>query len=43
MRLDELYLWCLADAAAPRYVGALKLVADGSEVPSARCDTGPNI
>ena len=29
MRLDELYLWFLADPAMPRYVGALKLVSAG--------------
>lgn len=32
MRLDDLYLWFLADPAAPRYVGALKLVAAGKGV-----------
>jgi serine/threonine-protein kinase HipA len=31
MRLDDLYLWCLADST-PRYVGALKLVAAGKGV-----------
>jgi len=32
MRLDELHLWLLVDPAAPRYVGALKLVAAGKGV-----------
>jgi len=32
MRLDDLHLWYLADPAAPRYVGALKLVAAGKGV-----------
>jgi serine/threonine-protein kinase HipA len=32
MRLDDLYLWYLADPAAPRYVGALKLVSAGKGV-----------
>jgi serine/threonine-protein kinase HipA len=32
MRLDDLYLWFLADPAAPRYVGVLKLVAAGKGV-----------
>lgn len=32
MRLDDLYLWYLADPAEPRYVGALKLVAAGKGV-----------
>lgn len=32
MRLDDLYLWYLADPGAPRYVGALKLVAAGKGV-----------
>lgn len=32
MRLDELHLWFLANPAAPRYVGALKLVAAGKGV-----------
>jgi serine/threonine-protein kinase HipA len=32
MRLDDLYLWYLADPALPRYVGALKLVAAGKGV-----------
>lgn len=32
MRLDELYLWYLGNPAAPRYVGALKLVAAGKGV-----------
>ncbi len=32
MRLDDLYLWYLGDPAAPRYVGALKLVAAGKGV-----------
>jgi serine/threonine-protein kinase HipA len=32
MRLDDLFLWCLADPAVPRYVGALKLVAAGKGV-----------
>ena len=31
MRLDDLYLWYLADPE-PRYVGALKLVASGKGV-----------
>lgn len=32
MRLDDLYLWYLGDPAAPRYIGALKLVAAGKGV-----------
>ena len=32
MRLDELYLWYLADPAAPRHIGVLKLVAAGKGV-----------
>ncbi len=32
MRLDDLYVWFLADPVAPRYVGALKLVAAGKGV-----------
>ncbi len=32
MRLDDLYLWYLGDPAAPRHVGALKLVAAGKGV-----------
>lgn len=32
MRLDDLYLWHLGDPAAPRYVGALKLVSAGKGV-----------
>src|SRR5512137_655286 len=32
MRLDELYLWYLGNPAAPRYVGALRLVAAGKGV-----------
>ena len=32
MRLDDLYLWYLGAPAAPRYVGALKLVAAGKGV-----------
>lgn len=32
MRLDELHLWYLGDPAAPRYVGALRLVAAGKGV-----------
>jgi serine/threonine-protein kinase HipA len=32
MRLDDLHLWYLGDPAAPRYVGALKLVAAGKGV-----------
>lgn len=32
MRLDDLFLWHLGDPAAPRYVGALKLVAAGKGV-----------
>ena len=32
MRLDELYLWYLADPAQPRYVGALNLVSAGKGV-----------
>jgi len=32
MRLDDLYLWYLADPTTPRYVGALKLVAAGKGV-----------
>lgn len=32
MRLDELHLWYLQDPAAPRYVGALRLVAAGKGV-----------
>lgn len=32
MRMDDLYLWYLADISAPRYVGALKLVAAGKGV-----------
>lgn len=32
MRLDELHLWYLGDPAAPRHVGALKLVAAGKGV-----------
>ncbi|MDD4887744.1 MAG: HipA domain-containing protein [Thiomonas sp.] len=32
MRLDDLYLWYLGDPAAPRYVGALRLVSAGKGV-----------
>lgn len=32
MRLNELYLWFLADPSKPRYVGALNLVAAGKGV-----------
>lgn len=32
MRLDDLHLWYLGNPAAPRYVGALKLVAAGKGV-----------
>lgn len=32
MRLDDLFLWYLADPATPRYVGALKLVSTGKGV-----------
>lgn len=32
MRLDDLYLWCLENPAAPGYVGALKLVTAGKGV-----------
>lgn len=32
MRLDDLHLWYLEDPAAPRYVGALRLVAAGKGV-----------
>ncbi|GAB4090354.1 type II toxin-antitoxin system HipA family toxin [Hydrogenophaga soli] len=32
MRLDDLYLWYLANPHTPRYVGALKLVAAGKGV-----------
>lgn len=32
MRLDDLYLWYLADPAAPRYIGKLKLVSAGKGV-----------
>ncbi len=32
MRLDDLYLWYLENPAAPRYVGALKLVSAGKGV-----------
>lgn len=32
MRLDDLYLWYLANPAAPRYVGALRLVSAGKGV-----------
>jgi serine/threonine-protein kinase HipA len=32
MRLDDLHLWYLADPAAPRHVGALRLVAAGKGV-----------
>lgn len=32
MRLNELYLWFVADPAKPRYVGALNLVAAGKGV-----------
>ena len=32
MRLDDLHLWFLGDPAAPRYVGALRLVAAGKGV-----------
>lgn len=32
MRLDNLYLWFLADPVMPRYVGALKLVSAGKGV-----------
>ncbi len=32
MRLDDLYLWFLGEPAAPRYVGALKLVSAGKGV-----------
>lgn len=39
MRLDELHLWFLGDPSKPRYVGALRLVADGKGV-SLRYDRG---
>jgi serine/threonine-protein kinase HipA len=32
MKHDKLYLWYLADPAAPRYVGALRLVDAGKGV-----------
>lgn len=32
MRLDELYLWHLADPASPRYIGQLRLVDSGKGV-----------
>ena len=32
MRLDDLHLWYLGEPAAPRYVGALQLVAEGKGV-----------
>lgn len=32
MRLDDLYLWHLAEPAAPRYVGTLKLVSAGKGI-----------
>jgi serine/threonine-protein kinase HipA len=32
MRLDDLYLWYLADPATPRYIGELKLVSAGKGV-----------
>lgn len=32
MRLDDLYLWHLAEPSAPRYVGMLKLVSAGKGV-----------
>ena len=32
MRFDDLYVWYLADLDAPRYVGAIKLVAEGKGV-----------
>lgn len=32
MRLDDLYLWHLADPTTPRYIGALKLVSAGKGV-----------
>ena len=32
MRLDDLALWYLGDPAAPRYIGALKLIAAGKGV-----------
>lgn len=32
MRLDDLHLWFLGDPAKPRYVGMLRLVADGKGV-----------
>ena len=32
MRLDDLYLWYMADPATPRYVGALQLVSAGKGV-----------
>ena len=32
MRLDDLFLWYLADPGMPRYVGALKLVSAGKGV-----------
>jgi hypothetical protein len=32
MRLDELYLWYLADPSQPLYVGALHLVSAGKGV-----------
>lgn len=38
MRHDDLFLWYLGDPAAPRPVGALKLVASGKGV-SLRYDT----
>lgn len=32
MKLDDLHLWYLADPAAPRYVGALRLASSGKGV-----------
>lgn len=32
MRLDDLYLWFLANPSSPRYIGALKLVSAGKGV-----------
>jgi serine/threonine-protein kinase HipA len=32
MRLDDLFLWYLAEPGTPRYVGALKLVSAGKGV-----------
>lgn len=32
MRLDDLHLWYLENPAAPRYVGALKLISSGKGV-----------